>query len=218
MIRRAIAVTILIGFSGLCFGAYESHEPPLKYTLEINGQPHELILDMPVEIRGAYKDPKVVLTGSSIRQFTYGDVAFQYPASFSWEAEIEGHNERTWTLSGNDFKIMYFILPAAVSVDAYAEAMANQFGEERTRVSDTERTLGVQKYKGKLLFVKLAGVTLNLEVYALRATSGSRLLVFQDTPPDDRAISKEGERTLALLSTSFKETTTANKPDAGEGK
>ena len=216
--RRAAAVIFLAGFTGLCFAQDESREPSLKYTLEIDGKQHELVLDKPVVIRGAYNNPEVVLNASSTRQFTYGDVTFQYPASFSWEVDIGGNDEKTWTLSGNDFKIMYFILPDVLSVDAYALAMAKQFGKESTRISDTERMLGSQELKGKLLSVKLAGISLNLEVYALPAKSGSRLLVLQDSPPDERAISKEGEKALGLLSTSFKDTKMSNKQDAGDGK
>ncbi|MHB0959347.1 MAG: hypothetical protein ACYC0X_23245 [Pirellulaceae bacterium] len=218
MMKRAIAVLVLLGPSCVCFAADESQEPPLNYTLDINDQPHEIVLDKPVTIAGAYNDPKVVLRASSTRQFSYGNVAFHYPASFSWEAEMEGQNEKTWTLSGNDFKIMYFILPQALSVDAYAQAMTKHFEKGITRVGDTERKLGSRQYKGKRLSVELAGTSLAIEVYALRANSGSRLLVLQDSPPDERATSEEGEKTLNLLSASFEETTASNKTDAGDGK
>jgi hypothetical protein len=215
---RTVTIILIFCIGSTCFAADESQEPPLKYTLEINGQGHELLLDKPVKLQGDYSNPKVVLRASSIRHFTYGDITFQYPASFAWEAEIEGHNERTWTLSGNDFTIMYFILPDVLSVEAYSQAMAKQLGEGSTRISDTARELGGQRHKGKLIFVKLAGTTLNIEVYSLPAKTGSRLLVLQDSPPDNRAISKEGEEALAMLSSSFKNTTMSNKPDAGDGK
>ena len=201
--RRAVALMILVGFSGLCFAEDESQEPPLKYILELNGQAHELVLDKSVVLQGDYKNPRVVLRASAIRHFTYGNVSFEYPASFGWEAEIEGHNERTWTLSGNDFTIMYFILPEALSADSYVQGLAKRFGKGSTRLGDTEREFGGRRHIGKLLLVKLAGTTLRLEVYSLTAKAGSRLLVFQDSPPDDRTISKEAEEALAMLSSSF---------------
>ncbi len=197
--------------------ANDSQELPLKYSLEIDGQQHEVVLDKPILIQGTYNDPKVLLRVSPIRQFAYGDIAFQYPAHYIWEAEVEASNEKTWTLSGNDFTIMYFILPDALSVREYAQNLAKRFGEGSTRISETEITLGGHRYRGKLLFVKLVGTTLSTEVYALPARTGSRLFVLQDSPPDNRAISKEGEKTFALLSKSFRDTST-NKPDAGDGK
>ena len=169
---RTYTIVLILCIGSTCFAADESQEPPLKYTLEINGQGHELVLDKPVKLQGEYSNPKVVLRASSIRHYTYGDITFQYPASFAWEAEIEGHNEKTWILSGNDFKIMYFILPDVLSVEAYSQAMAKQYGKGSTRISDTERELGGQRHNGKLLFVKLAGTTLSLEVYSLPAKTG----------------------------------------------
>lgn len=217
MKKSLLALLFLIGFGCLCFAADESQEPPLIYTLEIDGQQHELLLDKPITITGAHNNPEVKLRASSTRQFTYGNVAFQYPASFTWEAEIVDENSKSWVLSGNDFKLMYFILPYEITVEEYAQSLANQFGEKKIRISETERTLGSQKLKGRLLFVRIAGVTLNLEVYEFQSNKGTRLLVLQDSPPDNSAISKEGETALHLLSTSFEDTTTSEKQDAGQG-
>jgi hypothetical protein len=214
--KKAFLAIMFIAVGTFCFAMDEGQEPPLKFTMEINGQQHELVLDKAVTLAGDYKNPKVVLRASANRLFTYGDITFQYPSSFVWEAEIESKNERTWTLSGNDFKIMYFILPDTLSVEAYSQAMAKQFGKGSTRISDTERKLGGNRFKGKLLLVKLAGITLTMEVYSLPTKTGSRLLVFQDSPPDNRATSNEAEGALAMLSNSFRDT--CNMPDAGVGK
>jgi hypothetical protein len=200
-----ILTILLLGIGSICFAADDSQEPPLKYTIEINGQQHDFVLDRPVQIHGTYRDPKVVLRASLTRHFTYGALAFQYPASFIWEAQIKAPDEKSWTLSGNDFKIMYFVLPGMLSVDEYAQALAKEFGKGSTRISDTERMLGGHRHKGKLLLVKLVGTALCFEVYALPARAGSRLLVFQDTPPDNKAISEEGEKALRLLSETFKD-------------
>ena len=201
---RLFVAVLLLFHTTLCFAADDSQELPLKYTLVLNGVAHEVQLNRPVQIQGTYTNPKAELKASSIRYFTYGEIAFHYPAGYTWEAKIKAPNEKTWTLSGNDFKIMYFITPEALPVETFAKAMATQFGKGTTRISDTERTLGAHKHKGKLLFVKLAGVSLNIEVYALPANAGSRLLVLQDSPPDNKVISDEAEKTLDMLSKSFK--------------
>ncbi len=59
---------------------------------------------------------------------------------------------------------------------------------------------------------------MNYEIYALSAKSGCRMLVLLDSPLDDRAISKEAEGALKLLSSSFKDTAASNKPTADDGK
>ena len=207
MMIKTVAVLICLGLSSRCLAVDEREEPALQYFLEVNGKQHELFLNKQMKIRGAYSDPQVVLNVSSTRKFAYGGVAFEYPAYFSWEAEIENDEEKVWTLSGNDFKVMYFVMPDSLTIENYAEAMVERFGEGSTRVSGSERKLGARRFTGKLLFVQLAGTVLNLEIYALPAQSGSRLLVLQDSPRDDGAISEEGEKALQLLSTSFSETT-----------
>ena len=78
--------------------------------------------------------------------------------------------------------------------------------------------LGGQRHKGKRLVTRLAGATMNYEIYALSAKSGCRMLVLLDSPLDDRAISKEAEGALKLLSSSFKDTAASNKPTADDGK
>lgn len=201
MIKATICILI---FATASFAADESQEPPLIYTLEVNDRQHQIYLNKPVQIPGSYNDPHVVLKASPVRYFAFGDVEFQYPSSFSWEAEIEGPDEKHWILSGNDFLIMYFILPDAVTLEEYAEALAQQFGEANIRVSDKERILGDHKLKGRFLFVKMAGTNLILEAYELPAKSGSRFLLFQDSPPDNRAISEEAGHVTNMVTKTFK--------------
>ena len=211
MIRTVIAI-LIIGISSMCYASDDSQEPPLKYTLEINGQQHEVARDKPLQIKGTYNDPKVMLRASTVRYFTYGDIAFQYPASFTWKAKITSNDDKVWLMTGVDFKIMYFILPE-VSADAFALLMAKKFRVASPRISDTERTLGGHKYKGKLLQVKLADIAIREEVYALPAKAGStRLLLLTG------ANTEEGEKALVIFSKSFKDTMKSNKKNPGDGK
>jgi len=196
----------------------DSTEPPLLYTLEIDGKAHTVALDTPVTIAGDFKDPKVVLKASSTRRFNHGGVAFDYPAFFTWEASIEGPSEKTWTLSGNDFVIMVFEMPGPVSADEFSKGMAEQFHEGRTRLSTTDRLIGGRKREGQLLRVSIAGTELRLEIYALPSKTGSRLLVLQDSTGDDGAMSKEGAKAVALLSSSFTDAAPLAAPEADHGK
>jgi len=201
-----ITVMLIIGASALCFAEDESQEPSLTYTLDINGEQHEILLDQAFQIQGTFTDPQIVLMASPVRHFTYGGLAFQYPASFTWEAGIEADNDKQWTLSGNDFKIMYFILPDVLSAESFAQSMVNQFGIGNTQIGETERMLGDHSYQGKSLIVTFVGTRLNMEIFSMPAENGSRLLIFQDSPPDNGAVSEEGAKALDLLSKSYKDT------------
>ena len=214
----AFLITMILGFGDPVSAIDESLEPPLKYTLEINDHPQALVLNKPIKINGTFRDPKVVLKASSVREFTYGHMAFQYPAPFTWEAKVAAADKKTWILSGNDFKIMIFVLPNTLSVEAYSQAMAKKFGAGSTQISHSVRTLGAQKLNGNRLAVRLAGTTLNLEVYALPAESGARLLVLQDSPPKAGSTSKEGALALGLLAQSFQDTMAAEVISSGEIK
>jgi hypothetical protein len=171
-----------------------------------------------VRIEGTFKDPRVVLKASPVRRFTHGDIEFQYPAAFSWEAELESPEVRKWTLSGNDFKIQYFVRAVPVSAEAFARALVEQLGDKNASISDATRVLGAREYKGKRLAVSVAGVVVRFEAYSLATKSGSRLLVFQDCPKKEQINSAEGAKTLSILTTSFKDKLATDKSQSVEGK
>lgn len=189
-ILKRIVASILMFASSFTFAA-ESVEPALQYTLEINNQQHDLVLNQPITLNGNYNNPKIVLKAAMVKKFTYGNVMFDYPAYFSWEADIVNANKKSWTLSGNDFKIMFFVFPQRLSLDGYVGSLAKSFGEDNTRIENMQRTLGTEKLKGKKLFVIIAGTAVNLEVYPLPTKSGTRFLVLQDSP-NKGDVSKEG--------------------------
>lgn len=202
-LARVLFYGIMFGYCSSVFASDESIEPPQRYTVKLNGVAHEVMLDDPITLNGQFNNPKVELSASNIRQFTYGDIEFDYPASLVWESDIDDQTEKSWTLTGNDFTFMYFILPSSTTTMEFAEAMAEQFGKQNTIISDKTREIGSNSYQGKLLFVKLAGINVNLELYSLPAKSGARLMVFQDTPPENRALSIESEKAIKMFTESF---------------
>ncbi len=200
---KTLTATALIGLTGLFFASNGSEEPPLKYVLIVDGKAHEVTLDEPLKIEGEFKDPTVSLKAASTRLFTYGDVEFQYPAAFGWEAEINGESEKTWTLSGNDFTIMYFVLPAELDSEAFLSAMASGFGGKNEDAAETKQELGGKTYAGHGMYLEFAGIALNIEAYALPSKGGSRLLVFQDSTDGTVRQSAEAKGAIELMSKSF---------------
>jgi hypothetical protein len=184
--------------------ADERQEPPLKHILEIDGRPHELVLGEPLQVPGSYANPKVRITAAASRVFSYGGVEFKYPEFFTWEADIEP-GDKSWTLSGNDFKISFFAQDKKLALQDYVDALETKFKKPNVRVQGKSRLLGGTQYDGKLLVITLASVKVSIEVYALPTKQGSRLLMLQDSPPDDALESPEGATTLALLARTFKD-------------
>lgn len=203
--KSIITALTLIACSQLAFAADESQEPSVQYQLLVNGAPHAIELNRPTKLNGTFDNPELQLQASANRTFTYGGVSFDYPAYFSWEANIGNAAKKSWTLSGNDFKIIYTLMPNSLSASDFAQSMATKFGKQNTRIGDKERVLGSYKLKGKQLNVQISGVTIVLEVFTLPSKSGTRLLVLQDSPAKTTS-SKEADNALALLKGSFVDT------------
>ena len=183
-----------------------SQEPPLQYTLEIDGKSHPVTLEKPLQIQGTLENPTITLSASSTREFPYGDIRFQYPSYFTWEAEIEGPRNAVWTLSGNDFKIMYFLESEDITIKEYLDAFVEQFGKENCQVSKNKRKLGTTTYPGEKILIDLSGIELTMEVYLIPSKTGSRLLVLQDSPAEGDPLSGEAAGTLKLMGQTFVDT------------
>jgi len=204
MTRLSILIVVLAA-AAVHFGEDESREPSREYTLEIDGKAYQLTLDQPVQIEGSFENPEVILGASPVRLFTLGGVEFLYPAYFAWEADLEEPGFKSWTLSGNDFVIMFFESVEALGQEAYAEIMTEQFGRANVRRSGKGRSFGGLELDGVALRINLAGVPLTMEIFEIPSESGSRLLVLQDAPPEKAKSSEEGTKAVALLEQSFKD-------------
>ncbi|MDB4638161.1 MAG: hypothetical protein P8M30_07110 [Planctomycetaceae bacterium] len=133
MIDKA-AIILFLSLVSTCLAVDETQEPPLKYKLEINGQPHELTLGQTKNLEGEYQNPRVTLSASPTRQFTYGNVSFQYPAYYVWKAQVEGPSEKRWVLSGKDYKFMYMTIPYSITNKQFALGVSEQFGKNLLRL------------------------------------------------------------------------------------
>lgn len=183
--------------------ADETQEPRQVFRVEIAGQIHRVPEGDPLPLQGTFTDPTVKITAEPFREFTYGGMSFRYPKQFTFEAEVEGDGNRNWTLSGNDFKIMAFVLPDDVSADAYAAAIVAQFGEENCTVSEFKSDLPGAEEQGTQIKVNVAGHAMTMDVIELPTEKGSRLLVLQDSPTAAGARSKEAQATMKELKATF---------------
>ena len=100
----------LIVFAGLSIGsvvlADDASEPPLTYTLEVDGKKFLLNADKTVILKGSFNNPKVTLRASETRRFEQDDIAFNYPANFTFEAVLSDPEVRSWSMTGNSVTLM----------------------------------------------------------------------------------------------------------------
>lgn len=182
----------------------ETREPSLKLTLLIGDRSVPLELDKPQKLEGEFRNPVVRVKAAPTRTFSYGGIAFDYPSSFTWEADIEGPNYRNWTMSGNDSKIMYFVLQAPFTPQLYAEGVAEEFGEGNSKITPIRREFGGRRFEGQRVTANIAGSKIIQDALAIPAPNGQwRLLVLQDVAPEVTPKLTEPRSVLRLLTETF---------------
>jgi len=196
-------LALLFATSIAARAADENREPPLKYRCEVGGKIFTLADGEPLKLSGVGADPTITVRPEPFREFPYGGVKFRYPSNFTFEADTADAETKHWTLSGNDFKIMYFVIQDDVSDAQYVGAMVGQFGEEKCTQSKTSITLNKYQYAGTRLKVTIAGNSMTMDVFRVGSGKQTRLLVLQDNPDDAGKPSAEGRATLATLKKLF---------------
>jgi hypothetical protein len=202
-IRIALVAVVLLVFTGLVNANDETREPPAKYRLELEGKAHLLTEGEPLKLTGSFNNPTAKILPEPHREFTYGGVSFLYPRAFMFEADLSDPANKQWTLSGNDFKIMYFVMSQKVTPEQYARSTMKQLGEKNCKLSEVTTDLLGKKLPGTRLEATITGHRIIFDIFTLPATDGSRLLILQDNPDEAGRNSKEGQESVAVLKKSL---------------
>lgn len=186
--------------------ADESAEPPLKYTVTVGEQVVTVVAGETVQLDGIFTDPRITLTPDPQRLFAFAGITFKYPRSYVFEADLDDPAAKSWTLSGNDFTIMVFVLKASLKTGDFAEDMLDQFGRENAQVTNANAkiTLGEQQLSGTTLQITVATQKMVIDVFQIPSIGAeTKLLVLQDNLDDAGNPSNEGRRTLADIKSSY---------------
>lgn len=184
----------------------EQAEPPLLYQLKVGDKTLPIAEGVPATVEGSFTNPPVTLTVEPYRVFPHGGIAFHYPRHFTFEADLTSPDMKIWTLSGNSFKIMYFVTPQPLTVDAFLASVAQQAGPDHLALDPEPAAIELagQSFAGKRLNLTLAGQMISTETFALPPRDGNtRLLVLQDSPPAPGTPSEEAKSASGLLTQSF---------------
>lgn len=184
----------------------ESKEPPLRFTLRIGNKSIPITEGETARVNGTFSNPKVTLTAQPLRVFAYQGISFKYPRAFTFEADLSDSDYKNWTLSGNDFKVMYFILNDRLTTDAFAENLADQFGHQNCSVQKASPLkFDNKELYGTTLNATVVGNKMVMDIYRIpSAGAQTKLLVFQDNVNDSGNRSIEGKSTLQLIKQSSK--------------
>jgi len=178
----------------------ENEEPLITFTLEVNGEKHNIKDGQSLLINGN----KIKVKSSNVKTFDFGSLTFDYPRHFAFEFTKEDEF-KNWTLDGNSFVITYFKYELDVSLEAFVSEMVQLFKEENCEVVDKEIKFGDSTYFGKRILISLFGEKLTYDIYEIETDDlQTHLIGFQDSKNDDGSDSKEGINTIRLIDESIK--------------
>ncbi|MCA9074869.1 MAG: hypothetical protein KDA93_07545 [Planctomycetaceae bacterium] len=184
--------------------ADDSTEPPLTYTLEVDGKKFLLNADKTVILKGSFNNPKVTLRASETRRFEQDDIAFNYPANFTFEADLSDPDVRTWTMSGNNVTLMLFGFDGPVTPTELINSTAQTLKTTVEQLKPTSLKLGSLTSEGQTASLTLGEASLSYTVVTIPTAEGKgRLLVVQDVPGDDGKPSEEFTTVVKMLEESF---------------
>jgi hypothetical protein len=182
-------------------------EPPLEFTLHINGQAIAIEVNAPRTVTVGGKDVTVKLTPKPDRLLQLPGFSFRYPSQHGYEHESEAEYQQ-WTLDGNDNVIIVTRVPRklepAALVGETLDGIAKEFGRANVKRSKGELALGGKKYPSTHLHVSVLGQKLSYQAVGINVGESTVVLIVQDSAADDGSLSAETKTVLDLLDKTFK--------------
>ena len=178
----------------------------MKYSVMVGEKSVMISEGQTVQLDGTFSNPKITVTPQPFRVFTHQGLSFEYPRAFTFEADLEDRNAKNWTLSGNDLKILYFVLEESLSTADFSNSMIIQFGRKNAKVVNANASIKLGKHTlaGTTLHATIITHSMVMDIYRIPSRDGvTKLLVFQDSLDGSGNRSKEGEQAIARIKSSF---------------
>ena len=199
---KLILTFFLLHLFVCAFTQVTNTKPTTYYIVNINNTEYEIKEGEDLTIDSTLVNPVINVKIAPYRNFDIQAISFDYPSHYSYDYSGDGPN--SWTLTGNDFVIMFFELNMEAGLDEFIDEMVKQFGKKNTKTENLKLKLGNRNLSGKKLLVKLAGQTLEMQILSLENNENkTRLLVFQDSLNEDGSSSAEKNRTINLINQSI---------------
>ena len=204
--RQLLMLSVLLGIATNSLAQDESKEPPQTFVVKLGGQSVTVLEGQTAALEGSFTNPQLTITPAPHRVFSYQGVRFEYPRTYSFEADVENAAEKNWMLTGNDVTIMFFALGTPVTTAAFADGVMDQFGKANGKVlhANAKLKLGTTEVTGTKIHLTVATNSITQEIYALPAPRGKTLLlVLQDNPDEKGNHSAEAQRVIGTLTKTF---------------
>jgi hypothetical protein len=194
-----------LALSSLTLAVDETKEPPVDYTLKVEGKSYPVVEGKTFEIETKAGKSKAILEAKEYRVFPYQNISFHYPRHLTFEADLADASSLTWMMSGNDVILMVFSIEGDLSATDMADSLKLQYGSKNTKVSKETVSLGGTKYEAVRLEVNLVGTTLCQKVLKLKSAGGrTLLLVLQDSLNDEGKHTREFDAAVKMLGETLK--------------
>ena len=199
-ILSVLILALVVVSSSFAQSSVDQARPVLKLNVVIDGKQFAINDGDTLH----YDSKSIVVTSSKYMTFDNEALSFDFPRHFSCDFEKD-NAYKNWTLDGDDFVIMYFVIDVEVGTDVFVKEMVDKFGKKNCTISDRRTRLGNIDLSGKRLNVTLVGVKLTYDIFSLNTNDGkTHYLAFQDTKGDDGSESQEALETLDVLNKTIK--------------
>ena len=201
--RKTLSLLTILLF-GIHAIAQEKADLKPSFNVQINGKTYTLVDGEELQLDTTLVNPLITVSLNEYITFKDGPVSFDYPNNFSstYEKDIGYQN---WTMDGDNFVIMYFVIDAVAGLDDFVGEMINIFGKKNCKTEKTKLKLGDQTLKGKRINVELIGQNLTLDFLEIKSTDGkTRFISFQDSLDEAGKATAECIATLEVINNSIK--------------
>jgi hypothetical protein len=183
-------------------------EPPIEYTLAIDGQDVAMIPDTPIKVVVGGKEVTATLTAKPDRLLQLPGISFRYPSGDSFECDKSTPGVTQWTLSGNHNLVILTRTSEKIQPDDLLAAtiapLTQKFGEKNVTRTEGQITLGGKKYPCTDLNISLLEQKLRDRLVGIKSPDGVYLLMLQDSLKDDGSLQDDAKTMLDLLDKTFK--------------
>lgn len=183
----------------------EKAEPPLVFFFEGEGGKKT-----PVELDKAFAPADLgksaTLRLEPHRRFAYAGLEFKYPREYGFEADADAQFS-TWTLSGNDAKLIVQRIKNQKKVDVAHKSVVAETQKAyggKAKESAVSIELAGKKLDGTRIEVDLAGSQIVQDWFPFKSGNDVVELIIQDSPKKAGEPSPERVRTEALLKETLK--------------
>jgi hypothetical protein len=174
----------------------ETHEPPAKFNVTINGQSSVVMEGEPTKVGGA----TIGISIDPYKTFSYAGMVFPYPSKFSFQADVEDAKNKSWTLSGTDLSVIVIDSPG-LTLAKYEDELLKQYEGAKVNKKAVDYVMGGKNITGSYLAFTIGGTPNMIEIMPV---GNGKFLVLHDALTNDGKHSEESQAYTQMLQKSFK--------------